>query len=95
MLRPLRGGGSGRRPVNDARLLLDDPHLAARENFVAVADDQLGPIRMQNVVPKLGGTPGRIEHAGAELGAHNGEVFGELLGLGDEELERLRADGVI
>jgi hypothetical protein len=29
------------------------------------------------------------------LGEHNAEVFGKLLGVGPEELETLRRDGVI
>jgi formyl-CoA transferase len=29
------------------------------------------------------------------LGEHSAEVYADLLGLGDDEIEKLRADGVI
>ncbi len=49
---------------------------------------------MQNVTPRFSRTPGRIRHAGLPLGAANEEVYGEL-GITPEELEALRADGVV
>jgi len=75
--------------------IVDDPHYAARENLVTVADDELGEVTMPGVIPKLGATPGRVTHAGPPIGAHNAEVYGGLLGRSESDLERLRADGVI
>ena len=54
-----------------------------------------GSIPMQNVVPKLSDTPGEIEWAGPVLGEHNEEVFGGILGLDEDSMNQLRADGVI
>ena len=95
VIRRCEEAGAAVAPVNDARLLLDDPHVRERGNVVAVADEELGPIRMQNVVPRLDGTPGRIDHAGARLGEHNDEVYGGLLGLDRAERDRLRELGAI
>jgi crotonobetainyl-CoA:carnitine CoA-transferase CaiB-like acyl-CoA transferase len=50
---------------------------------------------MQNVIPALSETPGRIDHPGPELGEHNREVYVGELGLSEEELERLEAAGAI
>ncbi len=72
-----------------------DPHYAARENIAHVPDAELGDVVMPGVVPKLAATPGRILHAGPALGAFNVEVYGGLLGMAEDELARLRADGVI
>jgi len=72
-----------------------DPHYAAREDIVTVDDPTIGPTRMQAVYPRLSGTPGRIERGAPKLGEHNREIYGSLLGLSDDEIAALRADGVI
>ena len=56
---------------------------------------KLGPVKMQNVIPTLSETPGRIDHSGPELGEHNHEVYVDELGLTEEELARLQEEGVI
>ena len=81
--------------VMNAETLIDNPHLIAREDIITVDDPDLGPIRMQGIIPKFSKTPGRVRHAGERPGARNQEVYGELLGLGAQELEGLRAAGVI
>ncbi len=81
-------------PIYDASQIAADPQYAARETIVTVDDDELGPMRMQNVTPRLSRTPGRIRHAGLPLGAANEEVYGKL-GITLEELDALRVDGVI
>ena len=82
-------------PVNSIQDLFEDPHTAARENFVQVEDHSGDPLRMVGVIPKLSRTPGSIRHAGRPLGADNRAVYGEWLGLSPEEVDRLRASGVL
>lgn len=82
-------------PVYDIAQIFDDPQYRARENIAVVPDDELGEVRMQNVVPRLTDTPGRIEHAGPPKGSHNSEVYGGLLGLAEDELAVLEDAGVI
>jgi crotonobetainyl-CoA:carnitine CoA-transferase CaiB-like acyl-CoA transferase len=77
------------------RDVFSDPHFAARENITRVSDPELGEIRMQNVVPALSRTPGQINHAGPELGAHTDEVLTSWLDLSAEDLSVLRATGAI
>ncbi len=50
---------------------------------------------MPGLVPKLSATPGGVEWYGGPLGAHNEEVYGGLLGLPAQEIERLSEEGVI
>lgn len=75
--------------------MLADPHFAARKAIIEVADDRWGSVKMQNVFPKMSETQGDVRWTGPELGQHNGEVYGELLGLDEENLSELKARGVI
>jgi formyl-CoA transferase len=72
-----------------------DPHFAAREAIVRVAHPDFGELAMQNVAPKLSDTPGAVRSAGPELGRHNHEIYHGLLGLTQEETDRLSAGGII
>jgi formyl-CoA transferase len=75
--------------------LLDDVHVAARQAIVTLLHPVLGDFPMQNVVPRLSDTPGEIRTLGPELGEHNDEVWGGLLGLTGAEQSALRDQGVI
>jgi formyl-CoA transferase len=75
--------------------MLTDPHYLARQAIVRLADQELGEIAMQNVAPRLSATPGRVAWPGPALGQHNREVYQGLLGLPDEEVERLADQAVI
>lgn len=81
-------------PVYDARDILADPQLAAIGAIPTVDDEELGPIRMTNVISRLSDTPGEIEHAGRRYGRDTAAVLGEL-GVGPDELARLRNQGVV
>jgi len=78
-----------------AKDMVEDPHYEARENVVTVEDPEIGPFPMQNVVPRLTETPGKVRWAGPALGQHNDEVYGELLKLSEEEQTGLRERGVV
>jgi crotonobetainyl-CoA:carnitine CoA-transferase CaiB-like acyl-CoA transferase len=81
-------------PIYDARDLLADPQLAAIDAIVSIDDDDLGAIKMTNMISRLSETPGGIERTGGAHGADTAEVLAEL-GVDDAELERLRAAGVV
>jgi crotonobetainyl-CoA:carnitine CoA-transferase CaiB-like acyl-CoA transferase len=73
---------------NNVKDIFEDPHIQARGNIAAVADEELGgTLRMQNVVGNFSRTPGGIKHAGPELGSSNREVLMEQLGFTAEELK--------
>ena len=80
-------------PVYNYEQMFNDPQVRHRELIVYADDDELGevphirtPIRMQSGVHVRNTAPG--------LGQHNTEVFGEF-GLTDEDMERLRGEGVL
>jgi crotonobetainyl-CoA:carnitine CoA-transferase CaiB-like acyl-CoA transferase len=80
-------------PIYDARDVLADPQLAALRS-IATVDDPLGTLKMPNVISRLSETPGEIRHAGGLHGADTESVLSEL-GVGPDELARLRSDGVV
>jgi crotonobetainyl-CoA:carnitine CoA-transferase CaiB-like acyl-CoA transferase len=81
-------------PVYDARDLLADPQLTAIGSFASIDDEQVGPIKMTNMISRLSDTPGGIEHTGRAHGADTAAVLSEV-GVDETELAQLRAAGVV
>jgi len=75
--------------------MLDDPHFKAREAIIKVAHPQFKNLKMQNVAPKFSKTPGKVRWTGPELGQHNDEVYGELLGMAEEVMQQLENEKII
>jgi formyl-CoA transferase len=75
--------------------MLTDPQFAAREAIVSVDHPIFGPVRMQNVFPKLSDTPGKVRWPGPALGAHTQEVLRDWAGVGPESFAELLAKGVV
>lgn len=79
-----------------AKEMLEDPHFEARETLVEVDSPRWGKFKMQNAFPRLSDTPSSIRTlAPQEIGENNEEVYGALLGMGSDELARLREAGAI
>lgn len=81
-------------PIYSVADMLVDPHFVARGLFEEVGYDGR-KLKIPAMVPKLSETPGRTDWAGPEVGAFNREVYGELLGLSEAEIEALAERGVI
>jgi formyl-CoA transferase len=75
--------------------ILDDPVYAERGDIVTVDDPQLGPVRMQAVVPRFHQHPGAVWRTGPALGEDNDVVYRKWLGVPDEEYAQLQAEGVV
>ena len=89
------GAGVPCSPVYGVDELVRHPQLLAREMIQRLAHPTLGEVVVPGVVVKLSDTPGAVRRLGPALGEHNADVYGQLLGLGAEELARLRAAEVI
>ncbi|MEM7542661.1 MAG: CoA transferase [Pseudomonadota bacterium] len=75
--------------------ILEDPHYAAREAIKRVAHPEFGEVAMQSTFPKMSETPGEIRWCGPEMGQHNAEIYGDLLGLEAARIDELQANGTI
>lgn len=76
--------------------MLSDPHFAARESLAPVPSDRWGEVTMQNVFPRMSETQGAVRWDGpSKLGQHTEEVLTEVLDLTPEQIEKLRASGIV
>ena len=80
-------------PINNIPTILADPHVRARQMVQTVAGPE-GPMQLLGPVARLSRTPAKIQSAPPALGADSEEVLREL-GYSDEQIEALRASGVI
>lgn len=82
-------------PIYSIADIVSDPHFIARQMWreFDLGDGDL--IKLPSAVPKLSKTPGETNWIGPPLGAHNRQIFGELLGLTDDEMRDLSDQGVI
>jgi formyl-CoA transferase len=80
--------------VLDSDEVMANEHLRGRGMIVDVEH----PVRGRMAIP---GNPIRLSASSTEitraplLGEHNAEILGKLCGLGDDDLSKLKADGVI
>jgi crotonobetainyl-CoA:carnitine CoA-transferase CaiB-like acyl-CoA transferase len=72
-----------------------DPHFAARGDLVTVDDPVVGPLRQQAPFPRRVGETTPPPVGAPRLGEHTRAVLGGELGVPDDELDRLAADGVL
>lgn len=82
-------------PIYSIADIFADPQYAARETITHVDDPLLGRVQLQNAIPRLTATPGRVRHLGGPLGADNGEVFCKQLGHTEAELAEWRSAGIV
>jgi crotonobetainyl-CoA:carnitine CoA-transferase CaiB-like acyl-CoA transferase len=94
VVREFEAAGAAVAPIYDVADVVADPQVKALEAITTVEDEDLGPIKMQNVMFRMLSTPGRIRWTGRRLGQDNERVYGRL-GIGADRLEELKAAGVI
>ena len=83
-------------PIYTIADIFEDPQFRAREMLLEHQDPEFGPYIGPGIVPKLTRTPGSVRWSATwEEGSHNDEIYGELLGLDEDERASLREAGVI
>lgn len=87
--------GAALAPIYDVEQLMNDPHVIARDSITTVADEDLGPLKMQNLMFALGKTPGSIRFPGRRLGQDNESFYQRSLGIEPDRIAALRAKGVL
>jgi formyl-CoA transferase len=80
--------------VLDTVELLNDPHLQERGMIVTVDHPVRGKFAIPGCPIKLEDSPVEVKTAPL-LGQHNREIYANMLGLNDGDLEQLKQQGVI
>lgn len=75
--------------------VMSHPQVLARGDFIDLEDPIFGTLPAYAPMPRLSGTPGRIDRTGPRLGEHNDEVYRGLLGFDDDRMKALAASGAI
>ncbi|HVS69169.1 MAG TPA: CaiB/BaiF CoA-transferase family protein [Mycobacteriales bacterium] len=95
LLERLNAGGVPAGRIFTAADMVSDPHYAARDMVLRLASHQGWTVPMTGIVPKFSATPGSVRATGAPLGAHTEQVLRDVADVSTEELEELKASGVI
>ena len=90
----LQAAGVPAGPSYNVEDLCNDPHLKERGFFIELTHPEVGPtmapalpIKYSSIVPRYLPAP--------LIGEHNQYVLGDILGLGDEEIQRLMDEQVV
>ncbi|MBT6329272.1 MAG: hypothetical protein HOJ34_05765 [Kordiimonadaceae bacterium] len=76
--------------------MMDNAQYKARQSITKVEHSEYDNLYMQNVTPKLSETPGKISWAGSpEMGSHNTEIYGDILGKSSADIKSLKDADVI
>jgi crotonobetainyl-CoA:carnitine CoA-transferase CaiB-like acyl-CoA transferase len=81
--------------VNTLDAVVTHPQVAARQAIVESEHPVAGAVRMTAPPVRMSETPGSVRTGAPLLGQHTEQVLRERLGLGDDEIARLRVDRVI
>lgn len=78
-------------PVLNVKEAIEHPHIQARDMMVHCQHPTAGDQYFQGCVIKLTETPGEVVTPSPLLGQHNSEIFG----ITEEEVKKLKAEGVM
>ena len=90
-----RAGGVPCAEIYSIREIFEDPQYAARGNLQRVDDPRVGELVLPAAIPRMSRTPPKFRHTGRSLGADNEQVYRELVGLSESELQAHLAAGIV
>ncbi|MGH8630966.1 MAG: CoA transferase, partial [Burkholderiales bacterium] len=90
----LQGAGVPAMAVLSAPEVFADEQLRAREFFEPVSHAIAGAWEIEGPHWRMSETPAHVRLPAPSFAEHNGYVFGELLGLTEENRARLEAEGI-
>ncbi len=82
-------------PINAMDKVVKHPQVQAREMITQVAHRITGVVEVPGVPIKLSETPASVDSPAPNLGEHTNEVLTAVLGLSDDEVTALKAEGSV
>lgn len=82
-------------PILNIKQVIEDPHLKARGYFVEIEHPIIGKAKIPGVPFKLSETPGAVEFCSPLVGEHNEMILGKYLGITNDEVSKLKKEGVL
>ena len=82
-------------PINNIGQVCEDPCIRHRNMLVEVDQPQMGRIKIAGSPLRLSETPGEVYAPAPTLGQHTAEILKGLLNYTDEDIKKLRDEGVI
>ncbi len=82
-------------PVRNPVEVMNDPHMHGRGMLERIEHPELGEIVVPSTPLRLHGTGKVPAGPSPTIGQHNGEIYGDWLGLSPAEIAELKASGVI
>jgi benzylsuccinate CoA-transferase BbsF subunit len=95
LMQELQAAGVPAGAVQSVADLLADPQLAHRGHFRWLRHPHLGELPFEHSGFRIEGSPPVLSAPGPNLGEHNAEVLGGILGLSAAEIARLVAQEVV
>ncbi len=95
VMRAFEEAGAAVAPIYDVAQVMADPQYRALNTILRLDDEDLGAVRMQNVMFRMLGSPGKVRFAGRRLGQDNEAIYCGRLGFTPEQLAEMRLAGVI
>lgn len=81
--------------VNSIADIFEDPHFKERGTLTTLDVPGIGPITVPAALPRLSETPGEVKTLGPTLGNANSQIYGDELGLSEDEINTLKEQGII
>ena len=83
-------------PIYTIADIAEDPHYLARGMVRRVKDETFGDLAVPGFAPGFSETPPDVAWLGPqEVGSHNAEIYGDMLGRSAEQLAELKDAGII